>query len=457
MGDFGTRQTVDRDYLYIAMLKGLMQDKSYAVTITTVFEPTYFEDPAMVGIFKAFKNHLDVYNTLPDRDIIINSVSGDVREGVLEIISASEATDFDVAKNYDWLRDQTNIYLKERAIKQSIIKSVDVIDKNGDYEEIKRLVETALCKDINIDLGLDYFGTLKERLNRIFNTSDNRIKTYYPTLDELFNGGYPPYTLNMMIAKVHGHKTNIMTNIIARQVMNGVKVGLATLEMSEDMYAQRFDANYANLDINRIYHNKEIRKQFLTNIIDAKRNAQGSLWIKEYPTGQATVGDFRRWIRELKMRGVDIEILFCDYLALMKTESKSAGDLYRDGKAISEELRAVGFEFNIPIVTVAQINRTGTFLDFESLDMNSIAESFGISATADSILIQGSDSDDMIYKNELKWKAVKNRLGGRVGLTGKWYFDAKSLRIYDELEMDRWVEDAKKTNDTRESYERQVK
>jgi len=450
-------QVVDRDYLYVAMLKGLLEDKGFAVTVTNVFEPSYFEDPAMVGIFKAFKNHLDTYNTLPDKDIVINSVPRDIKDEVVGILTETETTDFDVAKNYDWLRRQTNIYLKQRAIKQSIIKSVDVIDKNGDYDEIKRLVETALCKDIDINLGLDYFGTMKERLTRIFTSSDNRIKTYYPTLDELFNGGYPPYTLNMFIAKIHGHKSNIMTNIVSRQVMNGIKVGLATLEMSEDIYAQRFDANLTNLDINRIYHNQSVRNQFIKNIKDVREKATGSLWIKEYPTGQATVADFRRWLRELKMRGIDIEILFCDYLALMKTEGKSAGDLYRDGKAISEELRAVGFEFGIPIVTVAQINRSGTFLDFESLDMNSIAESFGIGATADSVLIQGSDSDDMIYKNELKWKVVKNRLGGRVGSIGKWYFDSKSLRIYDELEMEKWIEDAKVSNDAREALERQVR
>ena len=449
--------TVDRGYLYVAILKGLMSDKNFAVTVTTVFDPTYFEDPVMIGVFKSFKNHLETYNTLPDRDILINSTPKDIREDVISFIAEAEATDFDVAKNYDWLRDNTNNYLKERAIKQSIIKSVDVIEKGGNFEEIKILVEAALCKDININLGLDYFGSMKERLTRIFNSSDNRIKTYYPTLDELFNGGYPPYTLNMMIAKVHGHKTNIMTNIITRQVMNGIKVGLATLEMSEDMYAQRFDANYANLDINRIYHNQTVRSQFIKTIQEVKNNASGSLWIKEYATGRATVADFRRWLRELKMRGINIQILFCDYISLMKTEGKSAGDLYRDGKAISEELRALGFEFGIPIVTVAQINRAGTFLDFETLDMNSIGESFGIPATADSMLVQGSDSDDMIYKNELKWKCCKNRLGGRVGLIGKWYFDSKSLRIYDELEMDKWIDDARISSDVREAVERQVR
>ncbi len=265
----------------------------------------------------------------------------------------AESTDFDVAKNYDWLMVETNKYLKDRAIKDSIIKSVDIIDKGvegGNYDEIKQVVETALCKDINIDLGLDYFGQMGERLTRIFNATDNRVKTYYPTLDELFNGGYPPYTLNMMIAKVHGHKTNIMTNIISRQIQNGVKVGLCTLEMSEDMYAQRFDANLTNLDINRIYHNATIKPEFLKGIKAVKAHiGDGKLYIKEYPTGKATVADFRRWLRELRMRGMSIDILYCDYISLMKAEANHAGDLYKDGKSISEELRALGFEFGIPV------------------------------------------------------------------------------------------------------------
>lgn len=446
---------VDLDYLYVCMLKGMMQDKNYAITVGSVFESRYFEDPGMVDVFEGIKSHIDTYGSLPGRDIIINSVDSDKRDGVVRMFEEADATDFNVSDNYDWLKIETNTYLKDRAIKDSIVQSVDIIDRGGNYEVVKKLVEDALCKDINIDLGLDYFGDMSERLRRVLTSSDNRVKTYYPSLDELFNGGFPPYTLNMMIAKVHGHKTNIMTNIIARQVQNNVRVGLATLEMSEDMYSQRFDANFTNLDINRIYHNASIKPQFIEGIREVKNNiGSGALYIKEYPTGKATVADFRRWLRELFMRGMEIDIFFCDYISLMKAELNHSGDMYKDGKAISEELRALGFEFGIPVVTVAQINRSGTFLDFESLDMNSIGESFGIPATADSMLVQGADAEDMVYKNELKWKCVKNRLGGRVGLIGKWYYDNRSLRIYDELEMDRWISEAQRSGDERSMFER---
>ena len=439
------------------MLKGMIEDKNYALIVSTVFEDKYFDDTNMAEIFKYCKNHLTEHNSLPSKDIIINNVPSDAKENVITMFKESESTDFSVSKNYDWLLEETNKYLKDRAIKDAIVQSVDIIDRNDNTAEIRSIIENALCKDIKIDIGLDYFEQLSERLKRIFSSTENRIRTYYPTLDELFSGGFPVYTLNMFIAKIHGHKTNIITNIIARQVQNGIKVGLGTLEMSQDMYSQRFDANFSNLDINRIYINRSLKGKFLKSIKEIKANiGDGGLYIKEYATGKATVADFRIWLRELAMRDKLPQIFYCDYISLMKPEYKSKGDMYYDGKCISEELRALGFEFGIPIVTVAQINRASTFLDFESLDMNSIGESFGIPATADSMIVQGTDEDTMIYENELKWKCVKNRLGGRVGQLGKWYHDQKSLRIYDEEELDLWIENAIRSKDERNRFQREI-
>jgi len=448
---------VDENYLMVAVLKGLMEDKNYAVTVTTVFEEKYFDDPGITEVFNHVKKHLKEYDELPSKDIIINSVSEETKDDVLTLFRESESTDFSVSKNYDWLLDETNKYLKDKAIKMAILEGIDIIESGKNVHTIRNIIEDALCKDIKTDIGLDYFGQLSERLKRILTATDTRIRTYYSSLDELFNGGFPPYTLNMFIAKVHGHKSNIMTNIIGRQVLNSVNVALASLEMSTDMYAQRFDANFTNLDINRIYINKRLKKQFITELRSIKdRKENGRLFIKEYPTGKATVNDFRIWLRELGMRDMLPQIFFCDYISLMKAEGRTTGDLYKDGKAISEELRALGFEFNIPVVTVAQINRAGTFIDFDSLDMNSIGESYGIPATADSMIIQGQDEDDMVYKNEIKWKCVKNRLGGRVGDTGKFYYDGRSLKIYDEHELDQWIADAQRTNDERSLFERDI-
>ena len=191
--------------------------------------------------------------------MILRSIPKDVREDCGNFFKEMESTDYDSARNYDWLLENTNEYLKDRAIKRAIVDSVDIIDEGGNVNEIKSLVEEALCKDIKINLGLDYWNQLGERLQRIFTATDHRIPTYFPQLDEYLNGGFSPYTLSVFVARIHGFKSNTMANIISRQVLNGHNVGLCTLEMSEDMFAQRFDAIYSLLDINRIYINKKLQ------------------------------------------------------------------------------------------------------------------------------------------------------------------------------------------------------
>ncbi len=117
-------------------------------------------------------------------------------------------------------------------------------------------------------------------------------------------------------------------------------------------------------------------------------------------------------------------------------------------------------DFNDEIISIECIGE-GDSIDIEVSDdhmfyANDILtkNSFGIPATADSMIIQGTDEDSMIYENELRWKNVKNRLGGMVGQLGKWYIDSKSLRLYDETEIDDWIANAEESGDERLVYER---
>ena len=124
-------------------------------------------------------------------------------------------------------------------------------------------------------------------------------------------------------------------------------------------------------------------------------------------------------------------------------------NMYATVKRVAEELRALSFEFEIPVVSVSQINREGMFVNFDSLDFNYIAESLGVPATADFMAILGTDEDNMIYENEVLYKITKNRLGGRVGQFDKFYLDARSLKMYDSCELDEWLADAEISGDDR--------
>jgi hypothetical protein len=172
------------------------------------------------------------------------------------------------------------------------------------------------------------------------------------------------------------HNSNVMANMIARQVRKGHNIALASLEMSEDMFAQRFDGIYSLLDINRFYFNRQMQRQLMDKLREIKREpGRGNLYIKSFPTGKGSVNDFRTWLRELQMRGINIDAFYFDYLNLMSsTEVKKGEGSYTEVKSIAEETRSLGFEFDIPMISVSQLNRAGTFMSFEDVDFNSIAE-----------------------------------------------------------------------------------
>ena len=178
-------------------------DKQLLVSVCSTFEKEYFETTVAGDIYVFLKDYIEKYDSLPSRDIIVNSVkeSGDYFKEV-------DSIDVDIIKDYDYVFDQTNFYLKDRALKTAILESVEVINKgdSANNGSIQKLIEDAIIKDLKIDLGLNYFQTNKERLKRILSNTTKRVPTYFPALDEYLSGGFPPYTLSVFIARIHGGK-----------------------------------------------------------------------------------------------------------------------------------------------------------------------------------------------------------------------------------------------------------
>jgi len=331
------------------------------------------------------------------------------------------------------------------------MKSINVLEGKEDTNKIRDFIESALCKDLKIDLGLNYFDQLQERLSKIFSNTENKVPSYFPTIDEIINGGTPAYTLSVWAAVTHGGKSLLMANMLARQILHGYTGILFTMEMSEYAFAQRFDSIYSYLDINKMYLQSKLRKKLVTKLKEVKSDEnRGNLYIKEFPTGKATVNDLRVHLRELALRGIHPHVIYVDYITIMKLIGSSKSQ--RTDEVVAEivrDLRALSLEFNAPVVSVAQINREGGKMPLKDLDFNYIGTAIAIAQDADFVAILGHDEDKLNYENELHYKVVKNRLGGRIGFLGKLYMDKRTLKLYDETEFDQWIQDARITNDDR--------
>lgn len=434
-------ERLNSDFIEKIILKGIISDKDFLALTAASFEPEYFDDPNVSHAFKFCKEYIGEYNNIPSMDSIINS--SETPDEIKEAIEEATQTEFDVANSYEFLLNQSNDYLKEKALKRAIIDSVEDVEDPERRFAVQKRIEDAVIKDIRIDIGLNYFNQMRDRLRRIFTASEIRIPTFFPQFDEYINGGFPAYTFNVLTAKIHGGKSNTMANFAARQVLNGYNVVLLTLEMSEDAFATRFDSIFTKLDINRLYTSRENKIRLMTGLREIRDNHElGELFIKQYPTGAASVVDFKIYLRELKMRGINVDIIYVDYINLMRAAYRTDNNMYSSIKTISEELRALAFEFACPVVSVSQLNREGFFIQFSEVNFNHIAESMGIPATADFMAIMGVDEEQMVYESEILYKITKSRIGGRVGEMDRFYLDNRSLKMYDSTEMDEWIDDA---------------
>jgi replicative DNA helicase len=437
---------IAQDYLEKLILKFMLQDQNYLVTIISTFKKEYFDNRDIGATVEQINEHYNKYHNIPPESNINNSLLDDIN-----------SIDFDFVKHYDYFLDETNKHLKNQAIKQAILDSVDIINSGENITTIRDIVESALCKDLRIDIGLNYFDTLGERLKRILSGSHVRIPTYFTQLDEYLAGGFPPYTLSTFGAAIHGGKSQLLCNMAARQVLNGHNVVLLTLEMSEDAFAQRFDALFANKDINRIYTIKEVTTHLIKKLKEIKdTQGLGTLFIKQFPAGTISVQEFRIYLRELTIRQIQPSIIMVDYLQLMKPSAKILdGTMYSRGKKIAEEMRGLSFEFKLPVVTLSQVNtQSAKQKNMNDITLYALQESSAIPATSDCVILLGNDEDSSVYENEIYYKIVKNRLGGRVGNVDKFYHDSRSLKMYDSTELDLWIEDAKESEDKRNIKER---
>jgi len=446
---------LNREFIERLIIKGILTDKRYMTLVTGVFVKEYFDDPTVSEVFRIIQEHFHQYNTIPEHSIIVNTEAEVSQEDIKDLLEEVSGIDFNIARNFEALFENTNIFLKDKAVRRAILDSVDVVEAGKDIIEIRQLIENALCKDLKIDLGLDYFGQLAARLKRILTCGEIRIPTYFPQFDEFINGGFPPYTFSVIVAKIHGFKSNTLVNFATRQILNGHNIVLTTMEMSEDAFAQRFDSIFTCLDVNRIYSVRSKTKELMTGLKEIKAYPQrGELFIKQFPTGEGSAQDIRMYLRELIIRDIKPSIVYVDYINLMKPSVNIKDTiLYSKVKRIAEELRALSFEFECPIVSVSQLNREGGFTAFNEINFEHISESMGVPATADFMSIYGIDEDKMVYESELFYKICKNRLGGRIGEIGKFYYDTRSLKMYDSLELDLWLEEASISGDDRKIKE----
>jgi len=192
---------MDNIFLEKLMVKALLEDINYLTTLALTFDKEYFDNEIISNMFEKMKVYVKEYNNIPPISLIENDIPGSA-----ELLEEINSIDFNLSDHKAYLFDETNKYLKDKSLKKAILDSADIINSGEDKLRIRRLIEDALTKDLMPNIGTKYFETLSERLKKEFDAKTKRIPTGFPQLDEYINGGFPPFTLSVFIARIHEWK-----------------------------------------------------------------------------------------------------------------------------------------------------------------------------------------------------------------------------------------------------------
>jgi hypothetical protein len=208
------------------------------------------------------------------------------------------------------------------------------------------------------------------------------------------------------------HNSIWLANDAVNYVRAGHDVAVITAEMADIDFIHRIGANMLNVKVSE-YEKLSKQPGFIKQRLSQLTNGvipPGNLYVKEYPTSQATVPEIESYLRELEtLHGIKLKVVIIDYINILSNfRNANSENTYMKIKQIAEDLRAMAVRNEWVVISATQINRGG--YDSTELNMGHIAESAGLSHTAD--MIYGIIQDSSMHMNNEYWlKILKVRNG----------------------------------------------
>lgn len=334
----------------------------------------------------------------------------------------------------EWLTSTAESWIKWRTFDTSLfdtieyIKTTQVTPENADsvIQKVKGLINDRNNLTFNSDLGLNFFD-----VDSHDQKESEKVSTGYNFLDRLLGGGYDKGG-NLI---VYAGEQNIGKSIyLANDAANFVKMGtntvVITAEMAAHKFVKRIGSNLLSININD-YAEKAKNKEHVQRRLETVGDGftpPGELFVKQFPTSQATVLDIEAYVSQIEEeRQIKVGAVVIDYINILANyRNQNTENTYMKIKQIAEDLRAMGIRNNWLIVTATQITRNG--YNSSDIGMTDIAESAGLSHTADVML--GIIQDDLMRANAEYWlKLLKIRDGEGKGTKCRLTIDWNHMRL----------------------------
>lgn len=371
----------------------------------------YF-DPEFRNSVQFIKNYYEEYSTTPSV-VQIEAETGNAFET------------YNVQPDeIKYCTDEIEKHCKQSAMRKASLALPGLIQERK-YAEAEEMVKDAVLVSLHNDLGIRYFETVDERLERM-SKEDPTFSTGWSGVDDALFGGISRKELLLVSANSGGGKSITLANLAFNFVNAGKNALYISLELSEDVIAQRFDNMYTGIGRREW---KEHTDEISTRVKQQAKDA-GVLDIIQMPAG-TTANHIRSYLKEYYLyHNMVPDLLILDYLDNMSpNEHVSADNVFEKDKRSSEQLRQIAIDYNMFTATASQLNRSA----IGATDHNHSQIAGGLSK------IQVADvywsivmTEEQKAMGKLIFIFQKTRNSDGVGKQVHLKWDAKRLRILDE-------------------------
>lgn len=400
---------LDLDYFETVLVYKALTDETYLSSIVDYVDPKYFKNDDIKNIFGIIREFFNKRGTSPTlTEIKSYLTTSELKNSYKKVVATF--SDLDKNLNSDELSENTETFLKEKAVFHTMMDVVDDLNKNQvNTSTILEKFEKACNVSLTTNVGHDLLKDIDVLVDNL-NSEVSYIPTGWNWLDERIGGGFleSGRALYLFTGETNIGKSIFLGNVAINIANQGKSVLLVTLEMPELIYAQRLSANITKIPLSRIKTDTATLKQSLEN--HASSNPEARILIKEFPPSTITIGYLQAYIKKLLTQGYKFDAIVVDYVNLFTIAD--GNNSYEKIKKITEQLRALSYVFNCPIISATQLNRSG----FSTSDpgMNTISESMGLAMTADVILSIWQEVTDREL-GVIKMGFMKNRFGPNFG------------------------------------------
>ena len=236
----------------------MITDKLFLEQIIDILDEKYLGNESFHWIVKEIKEYYGKYKTTITMDTFKVKVgeldSEMLQQNVKDTLR--EAWKYVEAADLEYVKDKALDFHKTQVLKDAIVRSAQILERDGDVEEIKLLVDDAMKAGTERNLGHDYKVDFEERYSE---TARVTTPTPWDIINELMQGGLGAGELGVVVAPAGIGKSWVLSGMGAYAISQGKNVVHYTLELNEAYVGLRYDSIFSGVEgQNLMYHKDEV-------------------------------------------------------------------------------------------------------------------------------------------------------------------------------------------------------